>query len=263
MTAGLAAIESLFGAGTMAAPMDGAMLFRFLPALQDPFGGGLHLDVPPADEASLRAWLSSWEAFERPGAVRWSLPVGEVPAPDVMAAATAAGLVASCRSVEVVSATPSSAAPAGVTLAPITEDVRDWAAFEVLARWIDPAVDPGRWRWRARRVRHLVEAGRGRAWLARTAEMPVAAAVVMDPPEHRDGAGSTLAIVVHGAHRGRGIATALAASALAEAGMSDAPVLALGPIIVGSDPASASPWRSSVEVLVELASPAPAVPPRH
>ncbi len=225
-SAGLVAVESVFGAGTMLAPMPGARLLRFVGRLQDPWSGGLHLDHEPADADERRSWLSSWDAFERPGRLRWTVAPGtslddvrDDLGDDLMVAARPV-----LRTTEA-AAVPASP-PDGVTVAPITADVRDWAGFEVLARWVDLDEDPAVWRWRASRVRHLVEAGRGSAWLARTPSAPVGAVVRLRAPEHHGGeAPDAMVVVVHQAHRRRGIARALLSTALAAR---TGPVVVLG-----------------------------------
>lgn len=234
----LGAVEACFGAGVTAAHIaghddrPGAWLFRYLPALEDPWCGGLHLDRAPADADELRAWLSTWQAFERPGRLRWVEPrrladrASDQRWEWVQVAVASDGFVPVLREVGEV-ATARGRDPEDVTVTPIVDDPHDWAGFEVLARWIDSDEDPDRWRFRAKRVRHLVEAGRGRAVIARTPAMPVGAAVLLDAPDHRPGGTLTLATVVHGAHRGRGIGALLAEHAHSTG--TDGTTITLGP----------------------------------
>lgn len=253
---GLAAIEAFFGAGVTVAPMPGAIggldatLFRHLPAMQDDWSGGLHLEGEP-DEDQLAQALSTWQAFEAPGRLRWPAPAGAI-GQGVLEAVASAGFVVTPRPILMgaldVGAAPV-AAPAGVTIGPIEGDIRDWAGFEVLARWVDLDVDPDRWRWRAKRVRHLVEGGRGRAWLARTPAAPVGAVVVLDPPDHRHGHAPTVGVVVHQAHRGQGIAASLVTTAAAAVG---GPVTVLGQASGAPLGKSVATGLLHVETLVEV-----------
>jgi GNAT superfamily N-acetyltransferase len=234
--------------------MQGATLFRFLPALQDDFSGGMHVDVEPSPEG-LRQWLSSWEAFDAPGRLRWPASNGKIVDHLLREACEAAGFKVSCRGIwtGALAATDSaesrSAPPDGVSINEITRDVRQWASFEVLARWIDIDQDPARWAWRAKRVRHLVEGGRGRAFLARTSAMPIGIAVVLAPPDHRPDAAPALAVVVHKAHRGRGVGRALSALAAATV---DGPVTVLGPALADASERWFPGAAGTVETLIEV-----------
>ncbi len=215
----LGAVEALFGAGTSVAPMSGATLLRYLPKMSDPWTNGLHLDEEP-DVAGLGEALDTWEAFERPGRVRWAVAPGDGAAPqvrDVVAGRTREGapadlLVASrpiFHGALMPRAIAEASAPDDVAITWIGTDIRDWAGFEILARWIDMDEDPAVWRWRATRVRNLVQGSRGTASLARIPAAPVGASLLLRAPDHRPDADPVVACVVHAAHRRRGVAAGL------------------------------------------------------
>lgn len=222
----LGAVEALFGAGTTVAPMPGATLLRYLHRLDDAWSNGLHLDAPPSP-TDLADRLDTWEAFERPGRVRWVAEPGVGVTDALRPVVVDRGLAAAARPVfhGHCAAAATSMVPDGVEVSSIGGDIRDWAGFEVLARWIDLDDDPARWWWRAQRVRNLVQGSRGAAVLARVPSAPVGAAARLRAPDHRPGVAPVVACVVHQAHRGRRLAAALVAHVAVD---HDGPVTLLG-----------------------------------
>ena len=189
------------------------------------------LAPPSADEITTR--LEGARRLMEPIGVshlhlRYELPPGTSDDPDRVAAFGAAGCTGDVLRVLALDAAAlpetAAAAPASVTIERLDGpdgDViagRRWYAAAVLDRYAH-GDDVEAWRawddawgaWERERVTALARAGRAEVWLASRHGMPVATLTLVDD---RDGLVVVEDVVTHPAHRRRGIARALLATAL-------------------------------------------------
>jgi GNAT superfamily N-acetyltransferase len=194
-------------------------------------GNTLDLVAPPAPEA-LASWIRRFrDTVGQLGAatvqLRWEAPAGgPAPSPELTAAASDLGLAVSATSVlllhalvepdpadaQLVPIAPPSAVPGG----PVD---RRWHGATVLYRY-EHGDTPDDWRafddafvtWSVEVQRELAVAGRAQVWLAMRHGAPVARLTLV---HDRQGLATVEDVIVHPAHRRRGIAAALTAEAIA------------------------------------------------
>lgn len=255
MGAGVRRLDDRLGLAVLRASLSGRTLVTYArdhvtvrtPSRPDfRAGNSLDLEVAPAP-AALAGWVARFrDTVGRLGAdgvrLRWEEPlapdapaVPPAPNPDLAAAATALGLELSVTTVLLLHALapPAEAAPADLRPVPAPAPAgappalaaggpvdRDWHAAIVLYRY-ETGERPDDWRgrddavtaWKVEVQRELAAAGRARVWLAARHGTPVGRLTLV---HDRQGLAVVEDVIVHPAHRRRGIAAALTRRAVAD-----------------------------------------------